>query len=48
VTPMVRHIVHLQDVVKFHTFVLGHLGAIRFLKGQKQIRHITGVTGLGS
>jgi len=24
---MVPHMVHLQDVVKFHTFVLGHLGA---------------------
>ena len=27
-TLMVPHIVHLQDVVKLHTFVLGHLGAL--------------------
>jgi len=25
---MVPHMVHLQDVVKLHTFVLGHLGAL--------------------
>jgi len=28
VTLMVPHMVHLQDVVKLHTFVLGHLGAL--------------------
>jgi len=28
VTRMVPHMVHLQDVVKLHTFVLGHLGAL--------------------
>jgi len=28
VTLMVPHVVHLQDVVKLHTFVLGHLGAL--------------------
>jgi len=28
VTPMVPQMVHLQDVVKLHTFVLGHLGAL--------------------
>jgi len=28
VTLMVPHIVHLQDVVKLHTFVLGDLGAL--------------------
>jgi len=27
---MVPHMVHLQDVVKLHTFVLGHLGALLF------------------
>jgi len=27
-TLMVPHMVHLQDVVKLHTFVLGHLGAL--------------------
>ena len=27
-TPMVPHMVHLQDVFKLHTFVLGHLGAL--------------------
>jgi len=26
--PMVPQIVHLQDVVKLHTFVLDHLGAL--------------------
>jgi len=25
---MVPHMVHLQDVVKVHTFVLGHIGAL--------------------
>ena len=25
---MVRQMVYLQDVVKLHTFVLGHLGAL--------------------
>jgi len=29
VTPMVLQMVHLQDVVKLHTFLLGHLGALR-------------------
>jgi len=28
VTLMIHHMVHLQDVVKLHTFVLGHLGAL--------------------
>jgi len=28
VTLIVPHMVHLQDVVKLHTFVLGHLGAL--------------------
>jgi len=28
VIPMVPQMVHLQDVVKLHTFVLGHLGAL--------------------
>jgi len=28
VTLMVPHMVHLQDVVKLHTFVLGDLGAL--------------------
>ena len=28
-TLTVPHMVHLQDVVKLHTFVLGHLGALR-------------------
>jgi len=28
VIPMVRRMVHLQDVVKLHTFVLGRLGAL--------------------
>jgi len=28
VTPMVPQMVHLQDVVKLHTFVLGHLGVL--------------------
>jgi len=27
-TPMVPKMVHLQDVVKLHTFVLSHLGAL--------------------
>ena len=27
-TLMVPHMIHLQDVVKLHTFVLGHLGAL--------------------
>ena len=27
-TLMVPHMVHFQDMVKLHTFVLGHLGAI--------------------
>jgi len=26
VTLMVAYMVHLQDVIKMHTFVLGHLG----------------------
>jgi len=28
VTPMVPQMVQLQDAVKLHTFVLGHLGAL--------------------
>jgi len=28
VTPVVPHMVHLQDVVKLNAFVLGHLGAL--------------------
>jgi len=28
VSLMVPHMVHLQDVVKLHPFVLGHLGAL--------------------
>ena len=27
-TPMVPQMVHLKDVFKLHTFVLGHLGAL--------------------
>ena len=27
-TLLVPHMVHLQDVVNLHTFVLGHLGAL--------------------
>ena len=27
-TLMIPHMVHLQDMVKLHTFVLGHLGAL--------------------